>query len=275
MVFSEDLAGQVVRPRLEAAGANLKRIKRYTIQNGVLSLKTDIEELVNNLKRTEAKLLVLDPIVTYDGGINAWRDDEVRQLLEPVAKMAEKTGCAILGVMHLNKKESTNALMKATGSGAWVAVARSVLMIGVHPDDRELEKVDRRYILASAKCNLSSPPPTRIFSIIDDNGTGKMNWADETSKYGTEDILRSDMGFDAGKLEQATIWLKSILQNGPILTKDVVSQGKKQGFSQRTLERVKDHAGIVKPKSKSLGVLTPGSQIKDRLAVWVRQPNKF
>lgn len=253
MVFNEDLAGHTVRPRLEAAGANLKRIKRYSIQNGVLSLQTDIEELVNNINRTQAKLLVLDPIVTYGGKTNSWKDDEVRQLLEPVVKMAEKTNCAIVGIMHLNKKESTNALQKATGSGAWVAVARSVLMIGVHPDDRELEKIDRRYILASAKCNLSSPPPTRIFNIIDDHGIGRMNWIDETSKYGTEDILRSDMGFDAGKLEQATIWLKSFLQDGPIPPLDVISQGKKQGFSQKTLERVKDHAGIIQSKKTKDG----------------------
>lgn len=251
MVFSEDGAGDTVRPRLEAAGANLKRVKNYTIKNGVLSLQTDIEELANNIMRTNAKLLVLDPIVTYGGKINAWKDDEVRQLLEPVIKMAEKTNCIILGIMHLNKKESVNALQKATGSGAWVAVARSVLLIGVHPDDRELEKIDRRYILASAKCNLSSPPPTRIFTIVDENGIGRMRWAEETTQYGTEDILQSDMGFEAGKVEQATMWVKKLLQNGPIPTNDVILQGKRQGFSKKTLERVRDHAGVA--ESRKIG----------------------
>ena len=47
--------------------------------------------------------MIIDPVVAFTGEANTYRDSGVRQLLSPLALMAERTGAAVVGVMHLNK----------------------------------------------------------------------------------------------------------------------------------------------------------------------------
>ena len=52
----------------------------------------------------DVAVLVLDPLTSVmDGRIDAHRDREVRTALEPLGQLAEDTGAAVLGLVHLGK----------------------------------------------------------------------------------------------------------------------------------------------------------------------------
>ena len=68
----------------------------------------------------------------YIAGTDSHNAAEVRQVLSPIATMAENTGAAVVCVHHLNKADgSVNALYRASGSLDFVAAARSVLGVAI------------------------------------------------------------------------------------------------------------------------------------------------
>jgi len=142
---AEDDPADTMRPRLEAAGADLHRvhvmdavISGYTgegkQQNRAFNLQTDIEALSAKLAELEGvAAVVIDPITAYLGDVDSHRNAEVRALLAPLSDLAAKHRVAIIGVSHLNKAAGTEVLMRVTGSLAFVAAARGGISGGARP----------------------------------------------------------------------------------------------------------------------------------------------
>lgn len=241
MVFCEDGAGDTVLPRLQAAGANLEKIIQLTVNGRFFKLDTDLSQLAEIIKRNDISLITIDPISAYLGNINSWKDDEVRRLLAGVGELAEKTDCAILCVMHLNKKVSSNAIDRGMGSVAFTAVARSVFLVGEHPEEN-----DSRKILAPVKLNLIAKPKSLVFRINSNvNNVPYIEW-DGESKYTSRDILiRNVTGLDENSnLEQAIRFIEDQLRNGEKSAKLIFDLGQKEGLSSGTIERAKKQLGI-------------------------------
>lgn len=69
------------------------------------------------ISRTGAGLVVLDPIQAYLGdGVDMHRANEVRPVLKRVAAMAERTGCAVILIGHMNKAQGLKAGYRGLGS---------------------------------------------------------------------------------------------------------------------------------------------------------------
>ena len=137
---TEDSWEHTIVPRLLAAGANLNLVYRIEVVNADdihvgLSLPRDIRELEDAAGHTDAAMLILDPLMSRLGELDTHRDAEVRQALEPLVAVADKTNMAILGLIHHNKSGSTDPLQLVMGSKAFTAVARSVHTVIPDPDD--------------------------------------------------------------------------------------------------------------------------------------------
>ena len=103
-------------------------------------------------RETGAKLIILDPVVGHlSGNIDSHKDHSVRRALAPLARLAEDTGAAILGIGHLNKSPSTDVLTRIGGSVAFGAAARSVLLLG---EDPKAPEGSPERLLVHAKSNL-------------------------------------------------------------------------------------------------------------------------
>lgn len=241
MVFCEDEAGDIVRPRLRVAGANLDNITHLEISERFMKLDTDIPKIEDAIKQTEAKLLVIDPISAYLGAVNSWKDDEVRRLLAMVGGLSTRTNCAILCIMHLNKKVSSNAIDRGMGSIAFSAVARSVFLVGNHPEEN-----DPRKILAPVKTNLVEKAKSMIFRInSSQDNYPYIEWEGESS-YGTKDILMTGVAGteEDNKLEQAIIFLENQLRSGDKAARLLYEIGVKEGLTEVTIDRAKKRLGI-------------------------------
>jgi RecA-family ATPase len=106
--------------------------------------------LEKTIKRRKAKLVVLDPLMAVLGrDVSASNDQDIREVLTPLAQLAERTKCAILIIRHLNKGTSSNPLYRGTGSIGIIGAARVSLIVVQDP------YLEKRCILATTKNNLS------------------------------------------------------------------------------------------------------------------------
>ncbi len=173
LIAPEDGAGDTLRPRLEAAGGDPSRVlllnlvegldeKKVKVNDRPFSLSHDLEVLETEIKRTNAVLVVLDPLTAVLGRrLAASRDQDVREVFTPLAHLAERTNCAILIIRHLGKVTSPNALYRGAGSIGIIAAARTGLILAQHPYE------ENRRILATTKNNLSNTAPNLTYQVME------------------------------------------------------------------------------------------------------------
>jgi predicted ATP-dependent serine protease len=122
---AEDHLAHVVRPRLEAAGADLDLVH---VVDADITLPEGIGELRKIVTELDVSLVILDPLVAFiSEKVNSHRDHHVRRVLAPLAELAEETKAAIVVVIHTNKGNDTEPLMRISGSIGFTGAARSVL----------------------------------------------------------------------------------------------------------------------------------------------------
>src|SRR5437660_11349850 len=147
LLSAEDDPGDAIRPRLDAAGADVSRVHildavRVQLTDGSLTeksfnLETDIALLEGVLREhPDVRLIVIGPISAYLGGTDSHSNAEVRGLLSPLAALAAKYGVAVLAVTHLRKSAGA-AIYRAISSIAFAAASRAVWAVACDPEDEE------------------------------------------------------------------------------------------------------------------------------------------
>jgi hypothetical protein len=247
-VALEDDAADTMRPRAEAAGANLERfyiVKGVPTGDGVdrpLSLPDDVAHLRALVQEKEARLVVIDPITTHLGDrVEVNKDHSIRRALQPLATMAQETGCAVVIVRHLKKNHNGNALAAGGGSMGIIGIARGGLLVTEHPDD------PTKRVMVVSKSNLAKFPPALVFSIETGERGSRIEWIEEAS-FTADELLAASLSSspaDGGALGEAASWLMTQLENGPQPKAALLKQAKADGISPRTLERAKNRIGAL------------------------------
>lgn len=255
MLTAEDPLAQVVRPRLEAAGADISRVhfgsmNRDGVETPIL-LPNDIAELGSLVEQKNARLVVIDPLMAHlAGGVDSWKDQKVREALAPLHRMAEQRATAVLVVAHLNKGQSSDPLQRLGGSIGIPAAARSVLLLGRDPDDQD----GPRRVLAPVKSNMAAPALSLAFELESmqlpgrDIETVRIVEAG-VSEYQAADLLSIERPQRGSKLAGAVVFLEEELAEGPKLASELIESGKEVGYSESTLKRAKDELGIESQKA--------------------------
>lgn len=253
---TEDSWAHTVAPRLSAAGADLDAVYRAeVVADGLLTgltLPRDCEALGDEITARGVGLLVLDPLLSaIASGIDTHRDRELRLALEPLVRMADRTGCAVVGLAHFNKSASPDPLNLITGSRAFSAVARAVLAVA-----RDDDSGDGSCVISQAKNNLGRLDlPSlgyRIESrvIETDDGpaeVGRLVMVGETERN-VRDILAESGGDSEARSErdEAASWLREYLiqQGGSAKASDILKAARADGIAEATLKRARKRAGI-------------------------------
>jgi RecA-family ATPase len=156
LLTAEDGISDTVVPRLIANEGDKSLVTVIEGMRGkkgdrMFNLQADIQELEKELDRIgNVRMIIIDPISAYLGSmINSHKDQDVRGLLGPVAKLAEEKNIAVIGVMHLNKSLDLNAIYRVSGSMAFVAAARAVWLVFKDEEDKSLRHFN------FLKCNLT------------------------------------------------------------------------------------------------------------------------
>jgi hypothetical protein len=234
----EDGLADTVRPRLDAAGADVSRVvalQAVRDSDGRPRLPTvgDTGAIEAAAQTVEAALLVVDPLSAFLGRIDGHRDTDVRQALAGLAALAERTGLAVLAVRHLSKSGGGNPLYRGGGSIAIIAAARSGLLLVKDPEDDDLR------VLASTKNNLAPPQPSLMLRLDSSGEALRVEWL-ETTERSAGELLSSDSDREHRSVrDEAVEMLRAELENGPRTVPALRKAAKSAGVSWRTLERAK------------------------------------
>jgi RecA-family ATPase len=256
MLTAEDSPEYTVRPRLEAAEASLEGVDFGVVdREGIETpfvFPADVGKLRKLVQERNTGLVVVDPLAAHlAGGINSWKDQEVRTALAPLSALAEETRSAILVVAHLNKGQSEDPLQRLGGSIGIPAAARSVLILARDPDDPDGEQGSRR-VLAHVKSNLGSLEPSVRYRIervalADPSGetveTARMVEEGEAPYTGAE-LLAAPLAERGAKLREAITFLEADLRSGERPVREVQRAAQELGIKEETLRRAKDELGV-------------------------------
>jgi putative DNA primase/helicase len=222
---------------------------RVTLTNGSLAekpfnLETDIAVLDGVLREhPDVRLIVIDPISAYLGGVDSHSNAEVRGILVPLAAFAARFGVAVLCVTHLRKSAGA-AIYRAISSIAFVAAARAVWAVASDPEDE-----DRRLLLP-VKQNLSASADGLAFRIEAQNNTPRLAWEPGAVALAANEVLSSfEAQQDQSDRREAKEWLKDFLAKGPIAVKEIQAEAKAAGHSWATVRRAKQGLPVVLRKS--------------------------
>ena len=112
---AEDGLGDTVKPRLIEAEADLDRV--LVIDEAKRELTLSDERIEKAITQNGARLIILDPIQAYMGEkTDMNRANEVRPMFRRLADVAERTGCAVILIGHLNKAAGGQSAYRGLGS---------------------------------------------------------------------------------------------------------------------------------------------------------------
>jgi putative DNA primase/helicase len=245
ILSAEDGLADTIRPRLEAAGADLERIVAIPsvplIGDGedLPEIPRDLPAVEKTVREIGARLVILDPLMAYLGAdVSAHRDQDVRRALAPLARLADQTGAAVLVVRHLNKRSEGNPLYRGGGSIGIIGAARSGLLVAKDPDDEE------RRILAVTKSNLARMPEALAFRLEELGEAVSVRW-EGTSPHTARTLLAVPEGDEErGALDEAREFLRELLSPGAVATREVAKEARSAGISDKTLRRAKEALGV-------------------------------
>lgn len=254
---AEDDPADTIRPRLDAAEADCRRIHilqaiRETDADGsptqrMFSFKRDLGVLDELLpKIPDCRLLVIDPISAYLDGTDSHNNTDVRGLLAPLAQLASRHKIAIVLVQHLNKSSGGSAMYRAIGSVAFIAAARSAYVV-----TKDQSNPDRRLVMP-VKNNLAKDSTGLAYSVSTaDNGAPVLLWESEPVTITADEALAAGLedSEDKAEVSWAELFLKDLLASGAVRADEVHKAARKAGISSKQLRIAQEKLGIKPHKS--------------------------
>ncbi|HEX2837584.1 MAG TPA: AAA family ATPase [Phycisphaerales bacterium] len=253
LLSAEDGIADTIRPRLDAAGADATRIVALqavqTVGNNgsesarMFDLSRDLSALEDAvLKVNTCRLVVIDPVTAYLGGVDSHKNADIRGLLAPLGAFAAQHGVAVVAVTHLNKSNGGPAIYRAMGSLAFAAAARAAWVVSKDTNDSS------RRLFLPIKNNIA--PDTgglayRIQAQVEGHRP-VLVWESDPVPVSADDALAGDDGTEKNSArEEAEQWLRDALLIGPRPAKEMKMAAEEDGIKARTLDRAKKTLGVV------------------------------
>lgn len=237
IISGDDDPADTIRPRLDAMEADLSRVHiigdtltYYGGRTAPMSLVDHISLIIKAIQTHRASLLIIDPLLAFAARrANTTIASKPRPLFTILSEAARAADCAILGIMHLNKRSfGGGVLNRLAASPDFAASARSVILVGHSP----LDPYSR--IMVQAKSNLAYMPRSIEFCFL---GDGSVDWIGEVPASAAE--LLEGTPQTAKAIQTARRFLQEILADGPLPATEVLKEAAELGISPATLFRAR------------------------------------
>lgn len=239
---AEDGLSDTIKPKLVEAGADCAKVA--VIDESIQPFSLLDGRLEKAIRQINARLLILDPLQAYLGeDIDMHRANEVRPIFKQLAGIAERTGCAIVIIGHMNKMNRIKGLYRGLGSIDIAAAARSVLLVGRCRESPSIR------VMAHLKSSLAPEGKSIGFELDELTGFRWVGYYDITA----DELLSCNHKIEEGqtKQAQAEMMLYEILRNGAVPCSDIYAGMAKQNISRRTAENAKKSIGAKSYKQGS------------------------
>ena len=260
LIFHGEDLKTTIRERLTCCGADLSKIHLVDqeIDENSLSVLDDYLRVNRAIK-----FLVIDPISSILGRANDNNDTEVRNALSRLKFITERHGIVTLYLRHTGKDHTKTVREKVLGAKAFVAIPRTVLYLDEH-------KGTRRRAIFNVKNNISEKADP-IEYYIDGEG---FHFGGIDESLDADDFARSQVDTDRPKsrvkAEDVIVWLRQVLEDGPMPAPVLFQLARSNGLSEKALRRNKEAAGATTEKFGLGGgwfwsvkpLLKPGQTVK-------------
>ena len=276
MLTAEDVLATVVKPRLQAAKADVNKVVVLSCikedRKTRMFYLDDIEPLRRTIREIRAShgdvaLVTLDPITAYMGKSNSNVTSDVRGQLGPLKELAESEDVAISAITHPPKNAtSQRAIDHFIGSQAFIAAAR----IG-HMCTKEIERDENgkpekdeagefietgRYLFTNPKNNINLKMPTWAYEsnavVVDqDAETGEaisapyIVWKEQVGITADQAVRTASARREKPNVAK---FLKTALANGPLKQEKLIELAEVKDISLDQMKRAKDEAGVMSKK---------------------------
>ncbi|MEO0316379.1 MAG: hypothetical protein RL404_56 [Pseudomonadota bacterium] len=252
ILANEDDAARTIRPRLDAAGADIHKVHivqgvaRDGHQADLFQLDTDVGALRARAQEIgDVRLIIIDPPSAYLGAkVDAHKESDVRRVLAPLSQLAQDTGALVLLVVHLNKRSDGGAQQRFGGSTAWIAAPRAAFLVAEDVSTRQ------RFMLP-AKNNLGNDRLGFEYRVVETLlhypvGAIKAPYIEwlGTSDRSANELLNPPKPKGTSALDEAKDFLRKQLEEGAQPVVDIQNAAKGAGISIASLNRAKMELGI-------------------------------
>ena len=231
---AEDGLGDTIKPRLIEAGADLEKV--LVIDEGEEDPLTLVDERIERaIRQNNARLLIIDPIQAFLGEkVDMNRANEVRPILRKIGNVAQRTGCAIVLVGHLNKATGQQSNYRGLGSIDFAAGVRSVLVIGKTKDDPNTR------VLVHDKSSLAPPGPSIAFILGDEEG---FRWVGECDFTADELLCGIEKKKESKTQEAKDLICRMLVGGKEVFSEEIDKAAVDKGISSRTVRDAKKELG--------------------------------
>jgi putative DNA primase/helicase len=251
----EDDPADTLVPRLLASGADLRRVHFVGDVKGANGARPfdparDMQLLLTALERIKPAMLIVDPIVSAVAA-DSHKNGEVRRSLQPLVDLAARLGCALVGVTHLSKGTAGRSpAERVTGSIAFSALARVVLLAAKreNPEPGEAPR-----LLVRSKSNIGDDSGGVGYDLEQVEAApgvfaSRVLWCEAIEGSARELLAQAEAAPDAGDpdgaLGDAVAFLRSLLSDGPVPSKQVRADADGAGHSWATIRRAAAKLGV-------------------------------
>ena len=202
---AEDGLADTVKPRLEKAQADCNNI--FVIDETDVSLSMLDERIEQAILKEKAKLMILDPIQAYLGAkMDMNRANEARDMTKHLGQVAERTGCAIVLIGHMNKNAGGKVAYRGMGSidffadgvFTWIGdydISEDELAGGFAPKTSKQEEA--KDLLVSLSCTTKEAAVSQIQEKARDRG---ISWR-------TMEMVKKELQIKSQKVNNAWYWI--------------------------------------------------------------------
>jgi putative DNA primase/helicase len=242
LLCTEDDLADTVRPRLDAANADHRRIAAITsVKRNILSplpvplrticLLPGLPHLETAIQNTpECRLVIIDPILPSLNLGAPPSNADTRAVIEPLAELAARHQVAVVAV-HRAPRNTKGFILERLTAKLAPGAARTVWAL-VHDAD-----APQRRLLVPVRNTLADnvqPLPCYV-TLSKQHQVPAIDWVDEPVGISTQAALERAAAND--HQVAAREWLRQKLDKGPIKAEEVLDDARYEGFSQQTVRK--------------------------------------
>jgi putative DNA primase/helicase len=256
LLAGEDDLADTILPRVMAAGGDPSKIVILRSKRGSdgksrpISL-ADISTIEAALRRNpDAVLVGVDPLFSFLGGREANKNEQIRELLTPLADLAGRFNITILAINHLNKLIGGKAMYRSSGGLSFIAAARAAFLVTADPNDR-----DHRRLMLPVKCNLARRPLGLAYRIaeVELPGLGvlpRLEWERDPIRKTADEVLAAEIERPkALAKDRARGWIENLLAGGPVLADDVEKDREIRKIGRDAMYAAAEELGVIRDRS--------------------------
>jgi hypothetical protein len=242
MLVAEDDIESTVEARLRFHQADKSRVHILEGEHESdfgLTLR-DLDLIEDAIEQAgDPRCLIVDPVGSFlGGGVDSYRDNEVRSVLSPLNRLASKHEVAVILVAHYRKIQPGRMGMAddlILGSRAFGALSRANWHVLPDPADS-----DRR-LMVPGRQSLCKTPLGLAFRIRDESGVGVVDWEDALVHETADQVLarmEQSTGARETRRSQALEAMRDFFSDGPKTAKEVAGFVSAHKIGRRLKERL-------------------------------------